>query len=147
MTTSNIVLTAPDTYTAEIDGTVRYGITPASWLYQSVLDAIAGGEPVNEQAQPIIPIPDLSFAQLLIGLVTEGWITEAQGDAWLLGVLPAEVTTLIASLQSPYQFPARARASRPSTVVRLDPLTVAMGQALGRTEEELDGFFRTYSEV
>lgn len=145
MTISGIILTATGTYTADIDGTVRKSITEVSGFYAPVMEAIAGGAEVGVPAPP--PPPDLSFAQLLIGLVTEGWITEAQGDAWLLGVLPAEVTTLIASLQSPYQFAARARASRPSTVVRLDPLTVAMGQALGRTEEELDGFFRTYSEV
>ena len=37
----------------------------------------------------------LSFAQLLIGLVTEGWITRAEGEAWLANVLPAPVAYLI----------------------------------------------------
>ena len=29
---------------------------------------------------PPPPVPDLSFAQLVIGLVEEAWITEAEGD-------------------------------------------------------------------
>lgn len=89
----------------------------------------------------------LSFAQLLIGLVTETWITETEGTAWLQGVLPAAVETLITSLPQEQQFIARARASRPSEILRNDPLVVSLGAAQGKTEEELDDFFRTYSGV
>lgn len=87
----------------------------------------------------------LSFAQLLIGLVTEGWITEADGDAWLVGTLPAPVLVLITSLPADQQFAAKARAIRLSEVMRADPLVVALGAAQGKTPEDLDQFFRTYS--
>jgi len=89
----------------------------------------------------------LSFAQLLIGLVAEGWITEAEGEAWLAGSLPAGVLDLIATLPQAAQFPARARAVAPSYVVRLDPLVVALAQAQGKSDTELDTFFTTYAQV
>lgn len=89
----------------------------------------------------------LSFAQLLIGLVSEGWITEAQGDSWLAGVLPAPVLALIATLPAQARFPARARAQRPSEVLRTDPLVTALALAQGKTDTELDAFFLTYAAI
>lgn len=89
----------------------------------------------------------LSFAQLLIGLVTEGWMTEFEGEQWLQGVLPPAVTTLIETLPQNQQFAAKARASRPSEVLRMDSLVVALGAAQNKTPEEIDQFFRTYAGV
>jgi len=89
----------------------------------------------------------LSFAQLLIGLVAEGWITEAEGTAWLAGALPAPVEGVIATLPQAHRFPARARATRPTSVLRLDPLVVVLAATQGKTEEELDAFFRTYANA
>jgi hypothetical protein len=89
----------------------------------------------------------LSFAQLLIGLVAEDWITETEGEAWLAGTLPAPVLGLIATLPPDQRFPARARATVPSEVLRTDPLVSALGAAQGKTAEELDQFFLTYAEV
>lgn len=89
----------------------------------------------------------LTFAQLLIGLVSEGWLTAAEGEAWLIGTLPAQVTALIGTLPVEQQFAAKARAIRPSTILRLDPLVLALGAAQGKTPEELDQFFRTYAGV
>lgn len=91
------------------------------------------------EAEPVVR--QLSFAQLLIGLVAEGWITEAEGTAWLSGTLPAPVEALIATLPEGQRFPARARAVRPSVVLRNDPLVVALGAAQGKTSQELDQFF------
>lgn len=89
----------------------------------------------------------LTFAQLLIGLVAEGWITEAEGDGWLAGTLPAPVLSLIATLPAEARFPAKARAIRPSEVLRRDPLVEMLGAAQGKTPAELDQFFATYSQV
>ena len=89
----------------------------------------------------------LSFAQLLIGLVTEAWIAEAEGDAWLAGTLPFAVLTVIDSLPAEQRFAARARALRPSEVLRNDPLVSSMGVAAGKSAEEIDTFFRTYAVV
>ena len=145
MTATSIVLTAADTYTADINGTVWHGITPASRFYADVQDAIAAGEPVGAPPSPPVIIPDLSFAQLLIGLVTEEWITEAEGGGWLVGTLPAPVLAVIATLPTNQQFAAKARAIRPSAVVRADPLVAALAAAEGKTSAEIDAFFTTYA--
>lgn len=87
----------------------------------------------------------LSFAQLMVGLVTEQWITEAEGEAWLAGTLPAAVLTVIDALPAEQRFAAKARALRPSDVLRGDPLVASMGAAAGKTESEIDDFFRTYA--
>ena len=147
MTTTNITNTAPETYTADIDGTVWCNITPVSRFYQNVLEAIANGEPVGTPPIPPVVIPNLSFAQLMIGLVTEGWITEAEGEGWLVGTLPAPVLTVIGTLPVNQRFAAKARASRPSDVERADPLVAALATAEGKTSAEIDAFFTTYAAV
>lgn len=104
---------------------------------------------VEAPAEPApLPTPDpvpssMSFAQMLIGLVAENWITEVEGNQWLMGNLPAAAIGMIATLPTEQQFAARARATRPSEVLRNDPLV----NALGTNQEELDRFFRTYSVV
>ena len=147
MVTTNIILTAPETYSADIDGTVWWGITPSNHFYVNIMDAIAAGEPVGTPPPPVVYIPNLSFPQLLIGLVTEGWISESDGEGWLVGTLPAAVLALIGTLPTNQQFAAKARATRPSEVVRSDPLVNALGIAEGKTPVELDEFFITYSGV
>ena len=89
----------------------------------------------------------LSFAQLLIGLVAEGWITEAEGEAWLVGTLPAPVLALISTLPANERFAAKARATRPSEVLRADPLLANMAAAAGKDAAQLDNFFITYGAV
>jgi len=115
------------------------------WLYED-------GEFV-EPPPPPAPEPDrskmvLSFAQLLIGLVTEQWITEAEGRAWRdRTALPAAVSSLIATLPQEQQFAAETRAYAFIEALRLDPLVEALGAAEGKTPEELDTFFLTYANA
>lgn len=102
------------------------------------------------QAVPPAPPPvpqELSFAQLLTGLVAEGWITEAEGDAWLDGTLPAPFNALIAGLPEEQRFPAKARARRPSVILRSDPLVTALATTQGKTAEQLDDFFRRHASI
>ena len=145
--TTNIIQTAPNTYTATIDGTTWLGITPDNFFYASVQEAIEAGEPVGTPPTPPVVIPNLSFAQLLIGLVTEGWITEADGNGWLVGTLPSTVLAVISTLPTDQQFAATARAMRPSEIVRADPLVGALATSEGKTSTEIDDFFITYSAV
>lgn len=143
-----IKLTAPDTYTATIGGVEWSNITPASYMWAEVQDRIAGGEEVIDLTAPQpAPVPQqLTFAQLLIGLVAEGWITETEGEAWLEGRIPAAADALIATLPEGQRFAARARASRPSTVLRTDPLVIALAASQGRADD-LDRFFTTYAVI
>lgn len=89
----------------------------------------------------------LSFAQLIIGLVAESWITEADGEGWLQGILPASVLATINLIPADQRFAAKAKASRPSVVERTDPLVGMMAMAQGKTDAEIDAFFRTYRNV
>ena len=143
----NIIQT-PQGYRATIDGT-EWSIpdAPGNRHWQMVQDAIAGGASVTVEQAPPAPVPNLSFAQLLIGLVTEAWITEPEGEAWLAGSLPLPVALVINSLPAEQRFSAKARALRPSEVLRADPLVAAMGAAAGKTEAEIDAFFTTYAGV
>lgn len=86
----------------------------------------------------------ITFAQLLIGLVAEEWIAEAEGEAWLTGTPPSPVIALIGQLPQGQRFAAKARAIRPSVVMRNDPLVVALGTMQGKTPAQLDTFFNTY---
>lgn len=105
------------------------------WVWNNGAVAV-GAEVIPQTAQ-------ITFAQLLIGLVSEGWITEAEGDAWLTGTPPAPVLALIGQLPQGQRFAAKARAIRPSIVLLSDPLVQALAAMQGKTEE-LPGFFNTY---
>lgn len=89
----------------------------------------------------------ITFSQLLIGLVAEGWISEAEGEAWLTGTIPAAATTLINTLPSSQRFGAKARVLRPSVVLRSDSLVSSLSAAAGKDSTDLDNFFTTYSQV
>jgi hypothetical protein len=95
----------------------------------------------------------LSFAQFVVGLTETDWITDAEAEAWLAGnALPAAVDAALAQIpaQAGGQKPrlrARARALRPSTVVRTNELLALMAQSRGATQEQLDDLFRTYAKI
>lgn len=89
----------------------------------------------------------MSFPQMVNGTVSEGWITEQEGLAWLLGTLPADIEAFIASLPPSHQFLARARAINPSTVERLSPIVLAMAAIKGVSPTQMDTFFNTYSAL
>ena len=102
-----------------------------------------GPEP-QDQPEPDREEMKLTFAQLMIGLVSEGWITEAEGDEWLDGTLPEAVTALIETLPEEQRFPARARAKRLIEATRLDPLVLMLAASEGKTEAEMDAFFEMW---
>lgn len=96
----------------------------------------------------IVVPKSISFAQLLIGLVTEGWITEQEGINWRDRVsLPSLITNYIATLPTNQQFAATTRALAPSEVNRDNALVLAIAVAAGKTTQDLDNFFITYSNV
>lgn len=138
---------ADGTFVATING-MPYHVTEDDTLFeQAQIDgADAPFEPEPEPQPPAIP-QQMTFAQLLIGLVAENWISEAEGEAWLTGVVPAAVSSLIASLPEGQRFAALARASRPSVVMRSDPLVAAMADMQDKSQVEMDDFFSTYSAV
>jgi len=126
-----------------------------NWPTASENTEIGGTYNAGIFSRPIAPAPQpepvpasISFAQLLIGLVSEQWITGVEGRAWRDRVaLPAQVEAVINSLPVEQQFAAETRALAPSEILRADPLVAALGAAAGKTTEELNDFFRAYSQV
>ena len=119
----------------------------AGWI-SGVFSLVAAPGPTAEELLDAARASmQLSFAQMLIGLVAEQWVTEAEGEAWLTGTTPAAVTALIDTLPANQRFAAKARAVRPSVVMRTDPLVIALATMQGKTAEELDAFFTTYAQV
>jgi hypothetical protein len=97
---------------------------------------------------PAAPVlPDLSFAQAMIGLVAEGWITNAEGELWLQGMLPLAVDRAINGLPAAARFAARARATRPTTISATDPLVGLMAALQGKDAAEMAAFFTTYAAI
>lgn len=120
-------------------------VTIRPFAEDEIAERIASSEAAIESLRGAMR---LSFAQLLIGLVAEGWITASDGRSWRdRTALPAQVVALIASLPEDHRFAAETRALAPSEVFRLDPLVVALGSAQGKTPEEIDAFFQTYAAV
>ena len=122
-------------------------VVPADPANRHYAEMTEQGVTVAPYVAPPAPIPDLSFAQMLTGLVAQGWITEAEGDAWLEGTLPAAVLGLIAGLPAEQRFAAKARAARPSVVERSNPLVLGLAAIQGVTEAQMDAFFIAYAQV
>lgn len=142
------IIQKPNGYSAVIDEQEWYiPNEPGNRHWQMVQDAIEAGASVSIEEPVKSPIPNLTFPQMLIGLVSEKWITEVEGEEWLKGTLPAAVNAVIDQIPKEHQFIARARALRPSEVVREDPLVMALAAFAGKTPEELNQFFETYSRV
>lgn len=96
----------------------------------------------------------LSFAQFLMGLVEQGWISTAEHGAWLSGSgLPAAVAAALATIPETApdgtmpRLRAQTRALRPSVVERGNDLLALMAHLRGATPEQLDDFFRVYAAV
>lgn len=90
----------------------------------------------------------LSFTQLLVGLVTEEWITVTEARAWRdRQSLPIQLQTIIEELPIEQQFEVETRAMIQSVILRSDPLVTMMGTAAGKTQTEIDTFFNTYAII
>ena len=101
----------------------------------------------DQPPPPPVTVPGaITFVQLLIGLVAKQWITEAEGEAWANGAMPAGLLALIGQMPEEHRFPAKMRALRATTVPRQDPLVIMMATALGK-EDDLDAFFTTYGAI
>lgn len=135
------------TFVAIVNG-YPYHITENDPLFAEAR-VLGVNTPLDPQIPLLQPLPNrkLSFAQLLIGLVTEGWITESEGDAWLGRVLPPPVVQLIAAMNPSERFAARAIALDPSVVLRDDPLLNSLAVAQNKSSADLDRFFVTYGSV
>ena len=117
----------------------RMLVNLASGEQQSV--ELSPEEVASHQATDQKDLPELSFAQMVSGLVYLGWITEAEGLAWIDGILPGDVEALIATLPVPVRFAWRARAARPTSILRQNPIVNALAAHKDKTPAQVDQFF------
>lgn len=90
----------------------------------------------------------LTRRQVIIGMVSEGLISEAEGIAMAAtGAAPASVEALIAAMPPGEQAAARITLAAFTTAYRLDPMTALFQQAGGMTDAEMDAFFTAYAAV
>lgn len=86
--------------------------------------------------------------QLIHGLVTMGWITNAEGLAWIDGDLPEEVSDMIATLPASQRLLATARAKNADPIYRMDPMVIGLAAARPDVSaDDLDSFFTTFAQV
>jgi hypothetical protein len=123
----------------------KFTMTELGSLPEGAVTEDPGPKPLSLEEER--QLMKLTFAQLLIGLVEETWITEAEGEQWLQGILPDAVLTVIDTLPLSQQFAAKARAISPSVILRNDSFVTALGASELKTPEELDTFFTTYMSV
>jgi hypothetical protein len=89
----------------------------------------------------------LTFSQMIIGLVSENWITQEEGIGWLQGILPSAFNAIIENVPEQDKISIIARALRPSIIIRDDPIVVMLASLQQKTPSDVDNFFKKYSEV
>lgn len=102
------------------------------------------GNTIPPYEDPGQPVPHtVTRWQLIEGLATVGWITEQEAlDAASVGAMPAAVEAVISSLPEEDQFKAKMKWINFQNALRDDPLVAALANAQGKTEDEVDEFFR-----
>lgn len=100
------------------------------------------GVPELSPEDQLSALPSVSLSQMIAALVVWNILTEAEGEAWILGTLPEDVLTVISSLPPEVQFVAKLRAIRPSEVSPSDILVPALAAMKGKTTEDLIEIFR-----
>ena len=134
---------ADGTFVAMING-YPYHVTQSDPLFAKAQEAGASAPfepvPIPEPAQPVT---EISFAQLLTGLVASDMISEAEGEAWLQGnALPMVIAAMVGGLPREAQFGAKAKLYRMSACLRSDPLVGMLAQSQKLTSGDVDQFFQ-----
>ena len=118
-----------------------------------VLENGVAVERVELEDVPVAVPRSVPFNKLVVGLVEDGWLTQAEGEAWLDGSLPTPVIGAIEAMSADQQFRARAKAKAMQEAERNDALLFAAAKAKmpKATDEEihaiLDDSFIRWSRI
>jgi hypothetical protein len=145
MMATGIILTAPNTYTALINGEVWTNIEPPHQFYAAVEAAIAGGEPVGTP-----PVPNLLAAERAQMNPYAAAFWQAMKQVPALGFVHlldrVEHTVTAARAVDPYA-DIVIWFDRVTQVLRLHPEMEAFRVQFGATETELDDLFRRALQI
>lgn len=103
--------------------------------------------PEPDAGPPPVPYA-ISRRQIITGLAKVEWITKQEAiDALSTGARPAAVEAVIATLPEDDQFDALTKWIGFTEAYRDDPLVLALAAAEGKTEAEIDDFFRMCAAI
>lgn len=133
--------------------TFRY-IDPAHTLvaddngWSGRADALPPGVTPAAYEPPPEPVPaTITPRQLILGLLSDGHITEAEAEAWTQGTLPAAVETVLATLPATEAVVARISLRTMREVRRDDPLTATIAAHAGIDDAGVDDAFRRWAAL
>lgn len=129
----------------EVDAPHMIPITPDENPIGHVWD---DGEWIAPPPAPEAVPPSVTRRQIITGLGKAGWITKQEAlDALAVGARPAAVEALIDALPEEDQFDALTKWIGFTEAYRDDPLVLALAQAEGKSEHEIDEFFRLCAAI
>ncbi|MFC7399604.1 hypothetical protein ACFQU1_20535 [Chelatococcus sp. GCM10030263] len=122
---------------------------PANRHRQALVSWEGEGNAIEPYVSPPAPVPDISDRQFFQQLAIDGTITQEEALAAVkTGAIPASLQTIVDGIQDPAaRFAAEMLLSGATTFERSHPLTDAIGQATGRTPEQVDDFFRSAARL
>ena len=92
-------------------------------------------------APPPTVAPSVTRAQFFHAAAQGGIITNAEAIAVFAGVVPASLSTAIATLSASQQFAAKIAILGNTTFERANPILIALGAAMGQTPAQIDALF------
>ena len=92
-------------------------------------------------AEPAVVPPSVTRAQFFHAAAQGGIITNAEAIAVFTGVVPASLSTAIATLSASQQFAAKIAILGNTTFERANPILIALGAAMGQTPAQIDALF------
>lgn len=138
----------------EADGIIRFedivaeGYVPNEPWAQAedgwqVGGTVAEGEYTAPPEPPPVVPASVTRRQILTGLALVGWITEQEAlDALATGARPVAVDAVIGQLPEADRFAATMKWIGFQTAYRDDAMVAALATAAGKTEQDVDDFFR-----
>lgn len=121
--------------------------TPDEWM--SLLQWEGAGNKIAAYVPPPSPVPSsISDRQFFQALAIHGFITQPEALAAVkTGEIPAVLQTAVSAFDSDNQFAAEMLLSGATSFQRHHPMTSALSQFLGWTEEQTDDLWRSAASL
>lgn len=126
-----------------LDGDIQWSDEQQGW----VLDTTVFADPERLMTLKVIPF-QITRSQLILGLTQAGLITDAEGVAAASGTaIPASIDAVFSTLPTEEAVAARIRWYSMLHAERTHPLLVAVQLQHGITDEQMDDYFISWSQL